>query len=572
VAAVRRNFPILHTLMNGRPLIYLDNGATTQKPRQVIDRIVRYYETENANIHRGVYSLSQKATEAYEEARRTVAKFINAPEDKEVIFVRGTTEGINLVAMSWARIFLKPGDEIVVSAMEHHSDIVPWQLAAEARGAKLRVIPINDAGELLMDEYAKILASGAVKLVAVTHLSNVLGTINDAKRITQLAHRAGAKVLIDGAQWVAHFPTDVQDIGCDFYTFSGHKLYGPTGIGVLWGKREILDSMPPFHGGGDMIETVTWEKTTYAPLPNKFEAGTPDIAGVVALGAAIDYVNSIGFEGMVPYEHELLEYATQQIQQVPGLRIIGTAQNKASVISFVIEKPAIAALDIGMKLDAEGIAVRTGHHCGMPLMTRLKIPATTRATFAMYNTKSDVDALVGALKKIVADHRATASPASAGLVHPPAAAEMKFPAPAGASPREIADEIAEVFEFLEDKSAKNEQVLDYGKHLPRYFDQLKLLTQRVPGCMSQVYIICRKVPGTTDRFEFVADADADIVRGEIAILEKLYSGQRAKEVLDFDIEAFFHRIGLEHFLTAQRRNGLASMVSRIRADAKAIAT
>jgi cysteine desulfurase/selenocysteine lyase len=563
VLAVRRDFPILSTTMNGKPLVYLDNGATTQKPRRVIDRIVRYYETENSNIHRGVYSLSQRATEAHDAARVKVARFINAPDVKEVLFVRGTTEGINLVASSWARPFLKAGDEIVVTAMEHHSDIVPWQFICEAKGARLRVIPIDDNGELRMDEFARILAGGRVKLVAVTHLSNALGTINDVKKITEMSHAAGAKVLVDGAQWVAHYPTDVQAIGCDFYTFSGHKLYGPTGIGVLWGRREILEAMPPFHGGGDMIETVTWEKTTYAPLPNKFEAGTPDICGAIGLGAAIDYVESIGFDAMIPYEHDLLEYATQQMQQVGGLRIVGTAKKKGSVLSFVIDNPPIAALDIGTKLDAEGIAVRTGHHCGMPLMQRLGIPATTRATLAMYNTREDIDALVTALKKIVASKPAPA----AALAH---ASELTFPAAAGASPQAVADELAEVFEFLDDKSAKNEQVLDYAKSLPHTFEQLKHLTQRVPGCMSQVYIIGRKSAGTDDRFEFVADADAEIVRGEIAILQKLYSGQRAKDVLSFDIEAFFNRIGLEHFLTAQRRNGLASMIKRIRSDSSAI--
>jgi cysteine desulfurase/selenocysteine lyase len=407
-----------------------------------------------------------------------------------------------------------------------------------------------------------------VKLVAVTHLSNALGTINDVKRVTKMAHESGATVLIDGAQWVAHFPTDVQDIGCDFYAFSGHKLYGPTGIGVLWGRRELLEAMPPFHGGGDMIETVTWEKTTYAPLPNKFEAGTPDIAGVIGLGAAIDYVNSIGFASLTPYEHELLEYATRRLQELSGLRIIGTAAIKGGVISFVIDDPPLSALDVGMKLDAEGIAVRTGHHCGMPLMQRMGVPATVRASLAMYNTHQEIDALVAALRKII---DAARRQAGAGETRQSAATEIVFPPAAGPSPQAVADEIAQVFELLPDRNAKTEQVLDYGKQLPHYFDILKNLTQRIPGCMSQVYMISRRVPGTDDRFEFVADADADIVRGEIAILQKIYCGQRARDVVEFDIERFFNRIGLEHFLTAQRRTGLASMVRRIRADAAAIA-
>ncbi len=566
VQRVRRDFPILQTKMNGKPLVYLDNGATTQKPRAVIDRIVRYYETENANIHRGVYKLSQTATEAYDAVRKQVANFINARDEAEIIFVRGTTEGVNLVASSWGRTVIGQGDEIVVSSMEHHSDIVPWQFICEAKGAKLRVIPINDNGELRLDEYEKILREGKVKLVAVTHLSNALGTINEVKRITQMAHEVGAKVLIDGAQWVAHFPTDVQDIGCDFYTFSGHKLYGPTGIGVLYGKRELLEAMPPFHGGGDMIESVTWEKTTYAPLPNKFEAGTPDIAGVIALGAAIDYVSSVGFENTIPYEHELLEYATKKMQALPGVRIVGTAKNKASVLSFVVENPAMSALDIGMKLDAEGIAVRTGHHCGMPLMQCLGISATTRASLAMYNTREDIDALVNAMQKILSARKVPSTPDPAS-----AAPDLRFPDASAPSPGVSADELAEVFEFLEERDARNQQVLDYGDKLPRYFDVLKHLTQRIPGCMSQVYLVSRRKPGTTDRFEFIADADADIVRGEIAMLQKLYSGQKAVDVLNFDIENFFRRIGLEQFLSSQRRNGLAGMVQRIRNDAATIA-
>lgn len=564
-AAARADFPILRTKMNGLPLVYLDNGATTQKPQAVIDRIVRYYESENANIHRGVYHLSQNATDAYEASRMTVARFINARDPKEIIFVRGTTEGVNLVASSWGRANIRKDDEIVVSTLEHHSDIVPWQFIAEANGAKLRVIPINDAGELLLDEYEKILAGGKVKLVAVTHLSNALGTINDVKRITELAHRAGAKVLIDGAQWVAHAPTDVQTIGCDFYTFSGHKLYGPTGIGVLYGRRELLEAMPPFHGGGDMIETVAWEKTTYATLPNKFEAGTPDIAGVIGLAAAIEYVKGVGFDAIIPHEHDLLLYATAQLQTIPGLRIIGTAKQKGSVVSFVLENPAVASLDAGMQLDAAGIAVRTGHHCGMPLMQRLKISGTIRASFAFYNTREEIDALVTTLRKIVASAVQTApSPA-------PANTDLKFPAAVAKSPLEAATELIETFEFLGDRDARNQHLLEMGEKLPNYFPLLKTLTQRVPGCMSEVYFLSRKSPGDAKRFEFVADADAHIVRGEIALLQRLFSGQPVEEVLKFDVEAFFRQLGLDQILSSQRRNGLAGIVKRIHADATAIA-
>ncbi|MBC8105975.1 MAG: SufS family cysteine desulfurase [Anaerolineae bacterium] len=563
VEKVRRDFPILSTKNSlGKPLIYLDNGATTQKPRAVIDRIVHYYEHENANIHRGVYELSQNATRAYDETRDKIARFINARDPVECIFVRGTTEGINLVANSYGRLRFRAGDEILVGAQEHHSDIVPWQMTAGQTGAIVRAIQMNDAGELRLDELERML-SDKTKLVAVTHLSNALGTINDVRRISELAHRVGAKVLIDGAQWVAHFPTDVQAIDCDFYVFSGHKLFGPTGIGVLWGRKELLEEMPPYMGGGDMIESVTFEKTTYAALPSKFEAGTPDIAGVVGLGAAIDYVQALGFESFMPYEHELFEYATKRISEVLGLRIIGTSKNKASVISFVFENPSISPLDVGMALDREGICVRTGHHCCQPVMDRFKIAATTRVSLSLYNTRTEVDAVVDALKRI----RGTASPALAG-VSP--VLEIKFPKASGRSPDAIADELVEMFDFLDDPTARNQQLLDFANDLPNYFEQLKPLTQRLPGCMSQVYLIARPAPDDRERLEFVADADAHIVRGEIAMLEKLFSGQLAKDILNFDVNRFFERVGLERFLSMQRRSGLGSMISRIQSSAKTI--
>jgi cysteine desulfurase/selenocysteine lyase len=566
---VRDNFPILHTTSHGKPLVYLDNGATTQKPRAVIDRLVRYYETENANIHRGVYELSQKATNAYEDARHTVARFINAADDKEIIFTRGTTEAINLVAKTFGRAFIKAGDEIIVSAIEHHSNIVPWQIIADAVGAKLRVIPMNDDGELLLDEYAKLL-SPRTKFVAVNHVSNALGTINDVDRIVKLAHAVGAKVLIDGAQWVAHHPTDVQQIGCDFYCFSGHKLYGPTGIGALWGRRELLEQMPPWQGGGDMIESVTFEKTTYAGLPNKFEAGTPDISGAVGLAAAIDYVLSIGFANFVPHEELLLKHATEKLAAIPGLRIVGNARHKAGVISFVIEEPAMSPLDIGMRLDLEGIAVRTGHHCCQPIMDRLRISATTRASFAMYNTIKEVDALATALRKIVADEAEKLAGASPASQAKSSSDVVSYPKAAAASPQAAADELAENFDLLEERDAKNQYVIDLGDALPHTFDLLKRVTTRVAGCMSEVYVVTRRAPADEDVLEFVADANADIVRGLIAILQRLYSGQRVSEVLAFDIESFFRRIGLDQFITSQRRNGLAGMIERIRTSAKAL--
>ena len=563
VEAVRAQFPILRTKVYGKPLVYLDNGATTQKPQAVIDRIARYYEEENANIHRGVYKLSQVATEAYESARRTVRKFVNAADEREIIFTRGTTEAINLVAASWGRKFLKRGDEIILSHLEHHSNIVPWQMVAEATGAIVKVVPINDAGELMLDEYARML-NPRTRIVSVNHVSNAVGTMNEVKTITALAHKVGAKVLIDGAQWVAHFPTDVRAIDCDFYAFSGHKLFGPTGIGVLYGRRELLEVMPPYMGGGDMIESVTFEKTAYAQLPNKFEAGTPDIAGAVGLGAAIEWVLSIGFEAFHDHEQNLLNYATERLNEAGGLRIIGTAQKKAGVISFVIEDPPMSALDLGTALDREGIAVRTGHHCCQPLMERFGISATTRASLALYNTKQDVDALVDALAKIRG-----ARGKRAGVVAPSESAAksapaIEFPVAVGASPQAVADELADMFELLGDRDARSEYVLELGGKLPHTFEILKKLTPRVAGCMSEVYLLGRPKPGTKDVLEFAADANAEIVRGLIAMLQRLFSGQRIADILAFDIEGFFRRIQLDEFISSQRRNGLAGMTQRIR--------
>jgi len=398
VERIRADFPVLHQLVNGKPLVYLDNGASSQVPQVVIDRGSVYLEHEHSNIHRGVHYLSQKATTAYEGARETVKRFINARESRECIFVRGTTEGINLVMHGYGRKFIGAGDEIIISAMEHHSNIVPWQMLCEEKGAVLRVIPMNDAGELLMDEYEALL-NERTKFVAVTHVSNALGTINPVKQIIAQAHKYGVPVLIDGAQGAPHMPVDVQDLDCDFYTFSGHKIYAPTGSGIVYGKAELLEKMNPFQGGGDMIRTVTFEKTTYADLPNKMEAGTPAIASQIGLGAAIDYLNSIGREQAAAHEAELLRYATERISAIEGVRIIGTAKEKASVLSFVIEN--IHPHDIGTILDQEGIAIRAGHHCAQPVMQRLNLPATARASFAFYNTKEEVDVLAKTIQRVI---------------------------------------------------------------------------------------------------------------------------------------------------------------------------
>jgi cysteine desulfurase/selenocysteine lyase len=397
VDKVREDFPVLKQRIHGKPLVYLDNAATAQKPFAVIDAIRKFHEVDCANIHRGVHELSQRSTAAYEETRSKAKRFLNARAKNELIFVRGTTEGINLVASSWGRKNVKEGDEIVISALEHHSNIVPWQMLCEEKGAKLRVIPMDDRGELLLDEYEKLLGP-RTRMVAVGHVSNALGTINPVRQIIEMAHRAGALALIDGAQAAPHMKVDVQALDADFYTFSGHKVIGPTGIGILYGKARLLNAMPPYQGGGDMIKSVTFEKTIYADLPYKFEAGTPNIAGGIGLGAAFDYVTRIGLDNIAAYEHELLVYGTEALSRIPGLRILGTAREKAAVLSFVIE--GIHPHDIGTVLDRQGIAVRTGHHCAQPVMERLGVPATTRASLAFYNTPAEIDALAAGLGKV----------------------------------------------------------------------------------------------------------------------------------------------------------------------------
>jgi cysteine desulfurase/selenocysteine lyase len=395
VARLRMDFPILSQMVHGKPLVYLDNAATTQKPRAVIDCMANYYAEYNANIHRGVHVLSQQATDAYEGAREKVRRFINAARREEVIFVRGTTEAINLVASSYGQR-LWPGNEILITEMEHHSNIVPWQLLCERSGAVLRVTPISDAGELRLDEFERQLGP-ATRLVAVTHLSNALGSINPLRRLIELAHGVGAVVLVDGAQAVAHLPVDVQALDCDFYAFSGHKLYGPTGIGVLYGKAALLDAMPPWQGGGDMIREVSFAKTTYNDLPFKFEAGTPHIAGGIGLGAAIDYVSKLGQPAIAAHEHDLLSYASEQARAIPGLRLIGTAREKASILSFTVA--GIHPHDVGTILDDAGVAVRAGHHCTMPMMTHFGVPATVRASFSFYNTIEEVDVLIHGIRR-----------------------------------------------------------------------------------------------------------------------------------------------------------------------------
>ena len=396
-ARIRRDFPILDLEVNGKPLVFLDNAASSQMPRPVMDRWVRYQSSEHANIHRAVHYLSETATAAYEAARRKVQAFVNAREDREIIFTSGTTDAINLVMHGYGRKFIGAGDEIILTTLEHHSNIVPWQMLAEEKGAKLRVVPIDDRGELLLDEYRKLF-NPRTKFVGVTHVSNALGTITPLREIIAIAHEHGVPVLVDGAQAAPHMKVDVQDLDCDFYAFSGHKLCGPTGIGVLYGKAALLERMQPYKGGGDMILTVTFEKTTYNTIPHKFEAGTPPIAAAITLGAAIDYLSAIGMHHIAAHESALLDYATDLMNRMPGVRLIGTAEKKAAVISFIVD--GVHPHDVGTLLNEEGVAIRTGHHCAQPVMQRFKVPATSRASFAFYNTMGEVDALVAAVRKV----------------------------------------------------------------------------------------------------------------------------------------------------------------------------
>jgi cysteine desulfurase/selenocysteine lyase len=564
VRRVRDDFPALHQKVHGKPLVYLDNAATTQKPRAVLATLDHFYRADNANVHRAVHQLSERATRAYEDARLKVQGFLNAAESREIIFTKGTTEGINLVAQTFGRQHVGEGDEVIISAMEHHSNIVPWQMLCQEKGAKLRVVPMNDAGEFLLEEYEKLLGP-KTKLVSVVHLSNALGTINPVEQIIQMAHRRGVPVLVDGAQSVPHLGVDVRALDCDFLVYSGHKVYGPTGIGVLYGKAALLEAMPPWQGGGDMISSVTFEKTTYNALPYKFEAGTPHIAGVIGLGAAIDYVQSVGIKAVAAHEEELLKYATEQLGQVPGLRLVGTARHKGGVLSFVLEDPPIASLDVGTRLDTEGVAVRTGHLCCQPVMNRMGIDSTTRASLGLYNTREDVDALVAALRKIVAAESAKVRAKESAPAPPDRKAGPVYPEPAAASPQEAAGELVEAFEFLGNQEDRYQYIIDLGEKLLPLPEEERTEANRVHGCMSIVFLTARKRPGTQDVLDFLADSNADIVRGLIALLQRVFSGQSAKQILAFDVEGFFRKLGLDQHISPGRRNGLASMVQRVRA-------
>ncbi|RNE89400.1 SufS family cysteine desulfurase [Marichromatium sp. AB31] len=558
VAALRAQFPILSTQVDGRPLVYLDSAASTQQPQAVIAAVSDYHRSAHANIHRGNYRLSQHATRLYEHARAAVARFLNAAEPAECVFTRGTTEAINLVAATWGRANLGPGDEILLSNLEHHSNIVPWQMVAEQTGARIRVIPIDDAGDIDLDAYRRLL-SPRTRLVGVNQVSNALGTVNPVREIIELAHAHGALVLVDGAQWVAHGRTDVRALDADFYAFSGHKLYGPTGIGVLYAKRALLEAMPPYQGGGDMIEQVSFEATRYAAPPTRFEAGTPNISGAVGLGAAIDWIESVGFERISAHEQWLLRHATERLEAIPGLALKGRAQRRSCVTSWVMEAPAISSLDLGTALDLRGICVRTGHHCCQPLMERLGVAATVRASFGVYNTLEEIDTLADALIEIADETRARQA-----RVAPVAETALDYPGPSAESPAAAAAQIAEDFELLPDWPTRHEYIIDLGGRLPHLPASMQNAATHVQGCQSQVYIAARAMPDDPERVEFLADSDAELVRGLIALLQQLYSGQRARDILDFDARAFFAQLGLDGHLSMNRRNGLEAMVQRLR--------
>jgi cysteine desulfurase / selenocysteine lyase len=565
VRRVRDDFPILREKVHGKPLAYLDNAASAQKPRAVLDAVRQYYEHDHANIHRAVHLLSERATEAYEEARRKAQRFLNAGSPQEVIFTRGATEAVNLVAQTFGRQHVGPGDEVVISWMEHHSNIVPWQMLCAEKGATLRVVPVTDAGELRLDELERLLTP-RTKLLALVHVSNSLGTINPVKQIVELARGRGVPVLLDGAQAVPHLKVDVQDLDCDFYCFSGHKVYGPTGIGVLYGKLARLEAMPPYQGGGDMIRSVSFDGTTYNDLPYKYEAGTPHIAGAVGLGAALDYVEEVGLDAIAAHEHHLLVRATERLSAIPGVRLIGTAKDKAAVVSFVVENPPISALDVGTRLDLEGIAVRTGHHCCQPLMDRFGLPGTARASFAVYNTLDEVDRLADALEAIVIGTPRRPTPAVSSRPEP------HYPPAVAASPNEVADDVAETFDLLDEWTDRYQYLIDLGNKLPPMPEELKTEPNRVRGCQSTVFLDARVKPGTADVVEFLADSDADIVRGLLALLQRLFSGQRAAQIMAFDVQGFFRRLGLDKNLSMGRRNGLGEMVQRVRCFACQLTT
>jgi cysteine desulfurase / selenocysteine lyase len=570
LARVRREFPALGQSIHGHPLAYLDNAASTQKPRAVLDAVIGFYETDNANVHRGVHALGDRATARYEQARETVRRFLNAGSDREIVFVRGATEGINLVAQTFGRKTVGPGDEVVITWMEHHANIIPWQALCDEKGATLRVVPITDEGELRLDVYEKMLTP-RTKIVAVSHVSNVLGTVNPVALMTAMAHAKGVPVLVDGAQAVSHLRADVAAIGCDFYTFSGHKVYGPMGVGVLYGRAELLEAMPPWQGGGDMVKTVTFQKTTYNAPPYRFEAGTPNVAGAVGLAAALDGLERLGRDSVAAHEERLIAAAVKQLATVRGVRVVGAPGHRAGAVSFVVEGPPLSALDVGARLDLAGIAVRTGHHCCQPLMLRLGLPGTVRASFALYNTFEEVERLTAALRAITSAAGGSRS-AKPDVLPKDRAEGPEYPAAVRAGVEEAAEALLEEFEELGDWAERYEYLVEIGRGLPEMPDALKTEANRVRGCQSIVFLSARAKPGAPDSVEFLADSDSEIVRGLVALLQRLFSGQKAEEVVAFDLPRFLARMELDRNLTTSRRNGLAEMIKRLRGFAATLRT
>ncbi len=540
----RADFPILDQKVNGKPLVYLDNAASSQHPRQVIDAVSEYYRKDHSNVHRGVHSLSQRATFAYERARAKVRRFINASGDKEIVFTRGATEAINLVADSYGHAFLKAGDEILVTAMEHHANIVPWQLLGDRIGTKLVPIPMNDAGELDMEAFHRLL-TGKVKFVSVVWVSNALGTINPVEAIIAAAHAKGIPVLLDAAQAVPHMAVDVQKLDCDFLVFSGHKVFAPTGIGVLYGKRELLEKMPPWQGGGDMIDLVTFDKTTFNVLPYKFEAGTPHIAGAIGLGAAIDYVSRVGMDAIARHEASLLDHATREVRKIPGVRVVGTAAKKAGVLSFLVD--GMHSHTVGEILDKEGVAIRVGHHCAQPVMQRFGISSTSRASFAFYNTREDVDAFVAALRKAIHFRQGAQGAGADRLL--------------GEGIDDTQRRIIEEFSRHEDWEDRYRRIIELGGLVPDIPDEYKIEKYRVRGCQSTVYLHASL--NEEGRVVFRATSDAEIVRGLIALLLQLYSRRSPDEIIATE-PRFINEIGLSDNLSQGRSNGLAAMIEQIK--------
>jgi len=568
LAAIRHEFPILARQVHDKPLVYLDNAATTQKPRAVLDAMAGFYERSCANVHRGVHALSDRATTLYEQARQSVASFIGAGSPREVVFVRGATEAINLAARCFGRHNVGPGDEVIVTWMEHHANIVPWQILCAESGASLRVVPISDDGELRLDAYEKML-SRRTKLVALGHVSNALGTVNPVRLVIEMAHQHGAAVVVDGAQAVAHVDVNVQDLDCDFYAFSGHKVFGPMGIGVLYGKLRHLETMPPWQAGGDMIETVTFEKTSYAPAPLKFEAGTPNVGGAVGLAAALEWLERMDRPALALHESHLLERCVRSLSAIPGVRVVGEPAQRVGAVSFVLEDPPVSALDVGTRLDLDGIAVRTGHHCCQPLMQRLGVLGTVRASFAVYNTIEEVEALTACVGRIAGQsgrQRSHAAIASCPDLRP-----LDYPAASAPTVEAAAQTFSAEFEDLGDWAERYAYLIDLGRNLPSMPADLKTEANRVRGCQSTVFLSPRARPGSADVVEFLADSESEIVRGLIALLQAIFSGQPPAQILDFDLAGLLARLGLATNLTMSRRNGLAEMVKRLRSFAAGLA-